>query len=235
MAQGAGKGGRWNWVRVVVLLLVLLAALPLGLILLYRVIDPPFSTLMLRQKLDGKPLTRSWLPIDRMSPELQLAVVTSEDARFCQHNGVDWAAIDEARDQAERTGKGIRGASTIPMQTAKNLFLWSSRSYVRKAIEIPLAYAMSAIWPKRRMLEIYLNIAEWGPGVFGAESAARKHFKKSAADLNKREAAVLAAALPNPIVRKAGKPGPRTLSLARSIERRMAATAPLLTCLKPPQ
>lgn len=212
-------------------LILILAAIPLFLIILYRFLNPPFSTLMLGRSLGGVAIEQTWVPLDRISPELIAAVVTSEDAKFCRHAGVDWGAINEARVEAEKTGKGIRGASTIPMQTAKNLFLWPDRSYVRKAIEVPLAYAMSAVWPKPRMLEIYLNIAEWGPGVFGVEAAARKHFKKSAADLNRKEAAQLAAALPNPHVRRAGKPGPRTMLKSKIIERRMAGAGPSLACL----
>lgn len=229
-ARGARRGGR-GWLGTILLLLVFLAAIPLFLILLYRVLNPPFSTLMIGRALGGVEIRQTWVPLDRISRELVAAVVTSEDAKFCRHAGVDWGAINEARMEAEKTGKGIRGASTIPMQTAKNLFLWPGRSYLRKAMEIPLAYAMSAIWPKPRMLEIYLNIAEWGPGTFGAEAAAQRHFKKSASDLTRKEAAQLAAALPNPHVRRAGKPGPRTQLKSRIIERRMTAAKPLLACL----
>ena len=120
--------------------------------------------------------------------------------------------------RAEKRGEGPRGASTIPMQTAKNLFLWQDRSYLRKAIEIPLAYTMTVLWPKRRTVEIYLNIAEWAPNVFGAQAAARHHFARSASKITARQAAQLAAALPNPHVRNAGRPGPKTLKLARYIE-----------------
>jgi monofunctional biosynthetic peptidoglycan transglycosylase len=117
------------------------------------------------------------------------------------------------------------------MQTAKNLFLWSERSYLRKAIEIPLAYLTSLFWSKPRMMEIYLNIVEWGPGVFGAEAASRHHFGKSASRLTRREAALLAAALPNPHVRKAGRPGPRTQRLAQTIERRMPNARSRAACV----
>ena len=119
------------------------------------------------------------MPIDRISPYLQRAVITSEDGRFCRHHGVDWDEIEEA---IERARDGVpRGGSTISMQVVKNLFLWPSKSYVRKAMEIPLTYAIETAWSKRRILEIYLNMAEWGPGVFGAEAAARYHFGKPAA------------------------------------------------------
>src|SRR6185436_4995918 len=121
---------------------------------------------------------------------LQRAVIASEDGRFCQHHGVDWDEIEEA---IERARDGIpRGGSTISMQVVKNLFLWPSKSYVRKALEFPLTFAIEMAWSKPRILEIYLNIAEWGPGVFGAEAAARYHFGKSAATLTPSQAALLA-------------------------------------------
>ena len=126
----------------------------------------------------------------------------------------------------------IRGASTISMQTAKNLFLWDGRSVLRKGLELPVALWMDLLWTKRRMIEVYLNIVEWGPGVYGAEAAAQKHFGKSAKQLNRREAALLAAVLPNPIKRRAGKPSRRVRSIADRIQLRMRAMGPYLTCLR---
>lgn len=205
----------------------------LAVILAYRFVNPPYSTLMVANALAGRTLKHKWVKLEDISPYLVSAVVTSEDARFCRHWGVDWAEVEDAIDVAEETGRGPRGASTIPMQTVKNLFLWQSRSYVRKAIEIPLAYATSAMWPKPRMLEIYLNVAEWGPGVFGAHAAARHHFRSSAANLTRREAAQLAAALPNPYVRNAGRPGPKTRRLARKMEQRLKRGGAPLDCVYP--
>jgi monofunctional biosynthetic peptidoglycan transglycosylase len=144
-----------------------LVATVLVLVVLYRWVNPPISTLMLGQSLAGTPIERTWVPLERISPNLIRAVILSEDGAFCRHRGVDWSAIEEAIETD-------RGGSTITMQVVKNLFLWPSRSYVRKAIEIGLAYLVEAVWPKRRILEIYLNIAEWGDGVFGAEAAASK-------------------------------------------------------------
>lgn len=204
-----------------------------AVIFLYRFIDPPFSTLMAAKKLTGQNVKYQWVPLERISPHLVRAVVTSEDARFCRHRGVDWAEVEDALERAEETGKGPRGASTIPMQTIKNLFLWQSRSYVRKAIEIPLAYVASFAWPKPRMVEIYLNIAEWGPGIFGAQAAARHHFRRDAAKLTRAQAAQLAAALPNPHVRNAGRPGPRTRALARRIQARARKGGAPLNCIYP--
>ena len=184
--------------------LIAFAGAVLVLIILYRWVDPPASTLMLGQRLAGTPIVQRWVPLTRISPNLPLAVILSEDARFCRHAGVDWG---ELREAIESTGDGVaRGGSTISMQVVKNLFLWPSKSYLRKAIEIPLAYLIEVAWPKQRILEIYLNIAEWGPGVFGAEAAARYHFRKPAALLGPREAALLAVSLPNPFERDAGAP-----------------------------
>ncbi len=209
---------------------VVLIAL-LCVVLAYRFINPPYSTLMVANALAGRTLKHKWVPLDQISPYLVSAVVTSEDARFCRHWGVDWAEVEDAFERAEKTGRGPRGASTIPMQTVKNLFLWPDRSYVRKSIEIPLAYVASMVWSKPRMLEIYLNVAEWGPGVFGVQAAARHHFRSSAAKLTRREASQLAAALPNPHVRNAGRPGPKTRRLALKMEKRLKAGGAPLDCI----
>ena len=222
----------WSLRRWLVLGALALLAVPLGLILLYRFANPPASTLMIGRYLKGEPVRQTWVPIERISPHLVTAVVSNEDNRICLHSGVDWSAVEDAIEKAEKRGGHPRGASTIPMQTAKNLFLWPQRSYLRKAAEIPLAYVITATWPKRRVVEVYLNIAEWAPGVYGAEAAARHHFKKSARRITKREAALLAASLPNPYVRHAGRAGPKTRKLARKIERRMASASPYLTCIR---
>ncbi len=164
------------------------------------------------------------MPLSSISTYLLRAVVTSEDARFCRHGGVDWGALAEAMQDS-------RGGSTITMQTAKNLFLWPSRSYIRKAIEIPVALMIDFAWPKRRILEVYLNIAEWGPGVFGAEAAAQYHFGKPASRLTQHEATLLAASLPNPIAREAGDPGRVTALLASRLRARMANSDAYVGCL----
>jgi len=216
--------------RVALMLLVAVGGLLLALLLLYRWVDPPTSTLMLGQRLAGTPISQRWVPLERVSPNLSAAVISSEDGHFCRHRGVDWGELKEAIESA---GDGMaRGGSTISMQVVKNLFLWPSRSYLRKALEIPLAYAMEALWPKRRILEIYLNIAEWGPGIFGAEAAARYHFRKSALLLTTREAALLAVSLPNPFERQAGRPGPGTVRLADNLLLRMRATPANMGCVR---
>jgi monofunctional glycosyltransferase len=200
------------------------ATLVVTLIVVYRFVDPPRSTVMLGVHLSGQSVDYEPVPITSISSYLQRAVVTSEDARFCQHNGVDWGALAEAMQDS-------RGGSTITMQTAKNLFLWPSRSYIRKAIEIPVALMIDFAWPKRRILEVYLNIAEWGPGVFGAEAAAQYHFGKPASRLTQHEATLLAASLPNPIAREAGDPGRITELLASRLRGRMANSDAYVGCL----
>ena len=199
--------------------------------LLYTAVTP-VSTLMLGRWLTGQSVARTPVPLDLVSPALPIAVIASEDSRFCLHGGVDWSALREVVENAEEDGPS-RGASTVPMQTAKNLFLWSGRSYLRKALELPIALWIDLVWSKRRMMENYLNIAEWGEGVFGAEAAARRHFGKTARDLSRREAALLAAALPNPILRNPARPSPRHRALANRLIARMEGAAPLSGCLKP--
>ena len=183
---------------------------------------------MIAEKLKGYTFRRHWVPLDDISPSLPLAVIASEDGRFCVHWGVDWGAVREALDDG-----GFRGASTIPMQTAKNLYLWNGRSYTRKALEMPLAYVMSFIWPKRRMMEVYLNVAQWGPGIFGAEAASRYYFHKSAAELTRREAIMLAVALPSPRLRNPAKPSARMLRIAGAVERRLPILAQRSNCVLP--
>lgn len=199
--------------------------------LLYTV-APPVSTLMLGRWLTLKPVTRSYVSLEEISPALPLAVLAAEDGRFCSHNGVDWEALRQVVEEADEDGPA-RGASTIPMQTAKNLFLWPSRSYIRKGLEIPVALYLDLVWSKRRMMEVYLNIAEWGDGIFGVEAAAQHYFRKSARNLTRQEATLLARALPNPLVRNPSRPSPRLRVLAARLSARMDTAAPYSECLKP--
>lgn len=200
-----------------------------ALLALWRV-APPISTLMVGQLLTGHVYERDYVPLSAVAPVLLASVITSEDAQFCRNKGVEWGALREVMDNPEGP---TRGASTITMQTAKNLFLWPGRSVVRKAIEIPMALVLGAVWPKRRTLEVYLNIAEWGDGIFGVEAAARAYFHKHARNLDAREAALLATALPNPILRNPAAPTPIQRRLAaRLMARTRAAQAPL-SCLSP--
>lgn len=209
---------------------VIFLAAPYVLMVAYRFINPPISAMMLRNALLGRGLDQTWVDFQDISPDLARAVVIAEDAAFCRHSGVDWNAIGEALDTLEE-GDKPRGASTLPMQTAKNLFLWPEQSYLRKALEVPLAYFMSLVWPKQRVVEIYLNIAEWGPGIYGAEAAARYHFGVPAASLNQSEAALLAAALPSPRKRNASNPTARMLSIANRIQTRVTREAADAACI----
>ncbi len=226
--------GRWRtWLGRIGLAAVVLFAAVLGSIVLFRFVNPPITTVMIAEKLSGETLKRRWVPLSQISPHLRLAVIASEDGNFCRHRGVDWAAVREVIDDAA-SGEPVRGASTIPMQVAKNLYLWEYRSYVRKALEVPLAYAMVTVWSKPRVLEVYLNIAQWGPGLFGAEAASRYYFGKPASALTRREAVLLAAALPNPEARNPRRPSRTHLAIAQSIERRIPYIAKRAGCVVRP-
>jgi monofunctional biosynthetic peptidoglycan transglycosylase len=220
----------WRMVRLLAVALVVLLLLPYLLVPLYRVVDP-VSTPMLWRWMTGQRVTRTVVPLSRIAPVLPATVIAAEDGRFCSHRGVDWQEIREAIEEADDLDE-IRGGSTIAQQTAKNLFLWSGRSYLRKALELPLALWIDLVLPKRRVLEIYLNIAEWGPsGQFGVEAAARFAFAKSARELTASDAATLAAILPNPRRRSARLPGPAVRRLAALYETR--AQGADVACLKP--
>jgi monofunctional glycosyltransferase len=194
-------------VRILLLLLLVVLLLPYALTPFYRT-GQPVSTLMVWRWLKGVPVVRQWVDFNAISPSLPRSVVGSEDAKFCSHHGIDWGALREVIDDAE-DGEVARGGSTITQQVAKNLFLWPGRSVVRKGLELPLALWIDFVLPKQRILEIYLNIAELGPsGQFGAEAGSNYAFGHSAATLSPREAALLAAILPNPVRRSARNPGP---------------------------
>jgi monofunctional biosynthetic peptidoglycan transglycosylase len=186
----------------------------------------PVSALMAWRYLAGAPVSRQWIDLGTIVPSLPRSVVAAEDARFCAHHGIDWDALRDAIDEAE-DGEAGRGGSTITQQVAKNLFLWPGRSVVRKALELPLALWIDLVLPKSRILEIYLNIAELGPsGQFGAEAGAAYAFGRPASSLAPREAALLAAILPNPRLRSARTPGPGVRRLAATYVAR--AQAPTL-------
>jgi monofunctional biosynthetic peptidoglycan transglycosylase len=223
---------RQKWIRRAGWALLILMAALLVSIIAFRFVNPPITPVMIAEKLRGTTLQRQWVPLEDMSPNLPLAVIASEDGQFCNHWGVDWGAVHDAVNEARRGG-GFRGASTITMQTAKNLYLWTHRSYVRKVLEVPLAYLLTLFWPKERVIEVYLNVAQWGPGVFGAEAASQLYFHKSASALTRREALLLAAALPSPRIRNPGKPSPRMLRIANSVGKRMPILASRSICVLP--
>jgi monofunctional biosynthetic peptidoglycan transglycosylase len=214
---------------IILALAVLL--IPYAIAPLYRFITP-VSTPMLWRWASGKRVERIVVPLSRIAPALRLAVIVAEDGSFCHNRGVDLGAIREAMQQSDEFGEA-RGASTITQQTAKNLFLWEGRSFIRKALEFPLALWLNLVLPKRRVLEIYLNIAEWGPnGEFGAEAGARFAFGKSARDLTTAEAAQLAAILPNPRRRSARIPSVLVRQLAALYERRSVQYSGLDACVR---
>ena len=218
-------------VRTLIILALAVLLVPYVIAPLYRFVDP-VSTPMLWRWATGKRVQRIGVPLSRIAPALRLAVIVAEDGSFCRNRGVDLGAIREAMQQSDELGEA-RGASTITQQTAKNLFLWEGRSFVRKALEFPLALWLNVVLPKRRVLEIYLNIAEWGPnGEFGAEAGARWAFGKSARDLTASEAAELAAILPNPIRRSARIPSVLVRRLAALYERRSIEFSGLDDCVR---
>jgi monofunctional biosynthetic peptidoglycan transglycosylase len=212
--------------RIVALLIVV----PFALIIVFRFVPPPVTPLMLIRLMQGHPLQYQWVAYDRISPAFAHALIAAEDNRFCDETfGFDIAALRGQVDAWEE-GKKPRGASTITMQTAKNLLLWPGRDPIRKAIEAWLTPQLALFWPKRRILEVYLNIVEFGPGIYGAEEAARSFFRKPAADLTPREAAQLVSVLPRPLVWVAAPPGPYVRMRAGVIERRVEQIRPLLGC-----
>jgi monofunctional glycosyltransferase len=221
-------------VRNLIILALAALLIPYVIAPLYRFVDP-VSTPMLWRWATGKRIVRVVVPLNRIAPPLRLAVIIAEDGSFCRNRGIDLGAIREAMQQSDELGEA-RGASTITQQTAKNLFLWEGRSFIRKALEFPLALWLNLVLPKRRVLEIYLNVAEWGPnGEFGAEAGARWAFGKSARDLTPPEAAELAAILPNPVRRSARIPSVLVRRLAALYEQRSLQFSGLDACVRGPQ
>ncbi|NVN86030.1 MAG: monofunctional biosynthetic peptidoglycan transglycosylase [Rhodopseudomonas sp.] len=209
--------------RAAILIVLALLAFPYLLTPFYRA-GHPVSALMAWRWLSGAPVTRQWIDFDVISPALPRTVVGSEDAKFCSHHGIDWDSVRDVLDDLQ-DGDTARGGSTITQQVAKNLFLWPGRSVVRKALEFPLALWIDLVLSKQRVLEIYLNIAEWGPaGQFGAEAGAQFAFGRSASSLTPRDAALLAAILPNPVSRSARNPGRGVQRLAAKYVARAQAS-----------
>ncbi|SCM78173.1 Monofunctional biosynthetic peptidoglycan transglycosylase [uncultured Pleomorphomonas sp.] len=228
-AAAVRRSGWRIWLRRLSVAAAVAVVLPFILTPLYLFVRP-VSTLMVWDLMTLQGYSRTWVDLDDIAPSMKQAVVMSEDGQFCFHDGVDWAQL---RSVLSRDGGPNRGASTITMQTVKNVFLWPSRSYIRKGLEIPLALYADLVWSKRRTLEIYLNIAELGPNVYGVEAAAQYYYKKPASKLSRREAALIAAALPNPAVRNPLKPSRAQRTLSRIIERRVGQSGAYVECLKP--
>ena len=213
---------------------VILLLIPYPIAPFYRFIDP-VSMPMLWRYATGARVERIVVPLGRIAPALRLGVIVAEDGSFCRNPGIDLGEIREALEQSNDNIAVSRGASTITQQVAKNLFLWQGRSFIRKTLEIPLALWIDLVLPKRRILEIYLNIAQWGPdGEFGAEAGARWAFGRSAHNLTAYQAAELAAILPNPVLRSARTPNVLVRRLAGLYDRRAAIFSGLDACVRGP-
>jgi monofunctional glycosyltransferase len=221
------------FLRGLALFAILAVGLPIHLTLLYTVL-PPVSTLMLRDLVLLRGYERDWITIDDVAAVLENSIIASEDQTFCAHNGVAWRDL---RDQFDRwrAGEEARGASTLSMQVARNLFLWQGRSAFRKGLEVPLAVFLDTVWSKRRMMEVYINVAELGPQLYGFEAAAQRAFDRSAADVTRRQAALLVATLPLPSQRDAANPTSRQLWLADVIASRAQRMGGYIGCLAPPE
>ena len=229
-SKGA-RGRRIGRALILTLLIALLA--PALIILIYRVVPPPGTPLMVIRAIGGAGWNYDWEPLERIAPSLARAALTAEDETFCSHHGFDTKALREAWEEyLEDDGGTLRGGSTISQQTAKNLLLWPGRDWIRKGLEAWLTIYIEALWPKQRIMEVYLNVVEWGRGVYGAEAAARHHFKKSAANLSANEAARLAAVLPSPLRWSASTPGPYVQRRSGMLQGRAARLGDLAACLK---
>ena len=213
-------GKRFRLGRLLGLILLALIAVPVVGVALFAVVPPTPTILMLQQAAGGRGLDYRWRGLNDISPNLVDAAIAAEDARFCSHHGFDMEAIQKALDHNAEGGR-IRGGSTISQQTAKNVFLWPSRDWIRKGLEAGYTVLIETVWSKRRIMEVYLNVVEWAPGVYGAQAASRHWFGKDAADLTPREAARLAAILPAPRRYKAASPGPYVRRRASRIQAAM--------------
>ena len=238
-AKPARRGlGRFFGGLITLIVLVALFVPPLS-VLVYRLVPPPITILMIERMVQGQGLDYQWRPLSEISPALPQAALAAEDQRFCQHHGFDFAAMQKAMRQNERTaergGTKVRGGSTISQQTAKNVFLWPGRSYLRKGMEAWYTVLIETVWGKRRIMEVYLNVAEMGPGVYGAEAASQRYFHEAASDLTPAQAAHLVAILPSPLKWKAVAPGGYVARRSRRIGGAMGAVREdgLASCLKP--
>ena len=222
---------RFRIIKIVLAALTAVLLLPAALTLLYREVPPRFTPLML---IRGGDVQYEWVSMKQIAPVLARSVLTAEDENFCNHRGFDTKALQKAIDQYldEDEERTLRGGSTISQQTAKNVFLWPARTWLRKGLETWLTFYLEALWPKARIMEMYLNVVEWAPGVYGAQAAARHHFQKDAARLTAHEAALLAAVLPNPRRWNASNPGPYVQGRSETLQVRAARVGTLASCLR---
>jgi monofunctional biosynthetic peptidoglycan transglycosylase len=194
----------WTLIKIS---LVIGVVLPVLAVLIYRFVPPPGTILMVEGAIEGRGIDYRWTPLSKISPSLITSAVASEDGKFCEHHGFDFGAIEKAMQNNDE-GKKLKGGSTISQQTAKNVFLWPHRDWVRKGAETWFTVLIETFWGKKRIMEMYLNVAEMGPGIYGAQAAAERYFHTDAAHLNAAQAARLISVLPSPIRYKAAAPGP---------------------------
>lgn len=233
MAGADLKRRVWRWLRFGALGVAILVAIPLVLVPVYAIVRP-ISVPMMMRFVTLQPVTRVWRPLDEVSDRLKATIIMGEDGQFCRHHGVDFGAL-RAEYEAWQAGKRPRGASTVSMQVARNLFLWNGRSYVRKALELPLSIYLDFVLSKRRIMEIYLNIAEWGPdGEFGIEAGAQRAFGVDADSFSWERAGLLVITLPNPHVRNPARPSRGMVRIGGIITRRARAAEAPLSCLFEP-
>ena len=206
-------------IRLLVRLLLGAILLSVAWVALYIVVDPPLTSIQARDRLNGTRVRQHWVPLSAISRAMPRAAIGAEDANFCRHHGFDVGAIEKAA-AANARGKALRGGSTISQQVAKNVFLWPGRSYVRKALEAWFTLLTEQLWGKHRIMEVYLNVAEMGDGIYGVDAAAHEYFSTSAHDLSATQAARLAAILPNPVERDAATPTPGVRRYANRIQKR---------------
>ena len=219
--SGASMAGRWGrrLRNLFVTLLAVLVVGPIVMVAVYRFVPPPLTILMVERLVQGQGLDHRWRPLSEMSPALPRAAIAAEDGRFCEHHGFDVQAIEKAIRHDERRPNAIRGGSTISQQAAKNVFLWPDRSWVRKGFKTYFTVLIEAIWGKRRIMEVYLNTVEMGPGLYGVEAAAHRYFGVSARDVSAAQAARLIAILPSPLKWQAVDPGPYVRRRSGRIDR----------------
>jgi monofunctional biosynthetic peptidoglycan transglycosylase len=212
MARPPTRRGGFRWGRLfrnlVIAVLTLGVILPVAVVAIYRFAPPPVTILMLERAAQGQGIDHQWIPLAEMAPALPRAAIAAEDAHFCEHHGFDFHAIEVAMRHDEASPGHVRGGSTISQQTAKNVFLWPDRSWVRKGLEAYFTLLIEGIWGKPRIMEVYLNTVEMGPGVYGVEAASQRYFHVSARQLTPLQAARLVAILPSPLTWQAVDPGP---------------------------
>ncbi len=227
---GKGRRDRARWRSILGWFLFVLLVGPGLVILAYRFLPPPITPLMLIRAIEGEEIDHRWTALENMSPHLARAVIASEDTRFCDHWGIDLKEVRNTLEEWRDDGR-LRGASTISMQTVKNVMLWPQRHITRKLVEAWLTPQLELFWSKARIIEVYLNVVEMGPGIYGAEAAAQRYFGKPAAALTVREATLLAAALPNPRRLSPVQPTPYLVEQTAVIRARMDQLGPLINCV----